>query len=150
MVNGTMRRVIPALAILAVTAAPIGARAVPYVQVAAINLRQGATHVKATVSDVRPYGIARVNGKSVTVECVEIEGQVGLTTLLIPWIDEGTIVIRARQENGRRLWIMIVKHPIFKALMSVKDHPDEDWGWCGTGGAAFTDATRANGYVLIA
>ena len=133
---------------LAFIAAPLGARAQFPESGAVANLRQPGTHVQIITSDAPPYGRANLNGKRIAIDCVAIQGQFYLTTLLIPWPTEGVVVVRGRQP-GQTLWITILKHPLGKTRMSVRTTPGENWGWCGTGGVSFTEASPATGYIII-
>jgi hypothetical protein len=113
------------------------------------DLQQAGSHVLIRSGDAAPYGKASLDGRRLEIKCLAVSGQLGVTYLLTPYLEEGVVVLRGSLKSGQLLWITILKHPLRKPQMSIRTTPGENWGWCGTGGASFYEATRASGYVII-
>jgi hypothetical protein len=142
--------VIVASAVLAIAVAPWNAGAsrvrIPDgVYVVHADLRQGATHVKIDAQETFPYGVAHINGKPLKITCLYASGQVGITYLLIPYIEGGWVVLKGKLPNGAVRFITITDPILGTPKMSVRN----TWGNSGPCGASFQGLSPAEGLVVI-
>lgn len=110
------------------------------------EVRQGSTTISIAGITHPPYGVARLNGQNLRIECLRAFGSpVGITYLLIPYPGTTFVFLRGTLPNGSRRFVFLSAGLGVLSRMSVsrvwRGNP------CGAGG--FKPAPSALGYVMV-